>query len=261
MKRQNVILLLLSTMMSMLFVPGMQSQEIIAHRGFWKTEGSAQNSIAALMKADSIEVYGSEVDFWISSDGIPVVNHDATVTLNGKPLRVEDTPFETLRKVKLSNGEALPTVEEYLDALATCSHIKLIIEFKSHKSKEHEAELARKVIDMVHQRGLQTRVEYIAFGIHFVQLVNQLDPQADIYYLNGDMSPKVLSSLGAAGLDYHYEVLYQRPEWVQAAHELGQKVNVWTVNKPEDIQKVIGLKVDFITTNEPLLVRELLKKP
>ena len=27
---------------------------VIAHRGFWKTDGSAQNSIAALLKADSV---------------------------------------------------------------------------------------------------------------------------------------------------------------------------------------------------------------
>lgn len=28
-----------------------QSTQVIAHRGFWKTDGSAQNSIAALVKA------------------------------------------------------------------------------------------------------------------------------------------------------------------------------------------------------------------
>ena len=33
-----------------------QSTQVIAHRGFWKTDGSAQNSIAALVKADSIIV-------------------------------------------------------------------------------------------------------------------------------------------------------------------------------------------------------------
>ena len=27
---------------------------VIAHRGFWKTQGSAQNSITSLLKADSI---------------------------------------------------------------------------------------------------------------------------------------------------------------------------------------------------------------
>lgn len=45
-----------------------QSTQIIAHRGFWKTNGSAQNSIAALMKADSVGCYGSEFDVWLTDD-------------------------------------------------------------------------------------------------------------------------------------------------------------------------------------------------
>ena len=244
----------------LLGLSNLTGQEIIAHRGYWKTTGSAQNSIASLMKADSIALYGSEVDFWLSSDGVPVVNHDAEVTLNGEKLVVQDTPLATLRKVTLSNGETLPTVEEYLDAFAQCKHVKLIIEFKSHKSKEREDLLAEKVMDMVRQRGLQEKVEYIAFGVNFVQQARKLDPKAPVYYLNGDLSPQVLATMGLSGFDYHYNVLYKRPEWVKKAHELGQKVNVWTVNKPEDIQKVIDLKVDFITTDEPLLVREILQK-
>ena len=36
--------------------------QVIAHRGYWKTDGSAQNSIAALLKADSIGCYGSEFE-------------------------------------------------------------------------------------------------------------------------------------------------------------------------------------------------------
>ena len=240
-------------------VAPVQSQEIIAHRGYWKIEGSAQNSIAALMKADSIRAYGSEVDIWLSSDGVPVVNHDAHVTLDGEKLIVQDTPFATLRKVKLANGEPLPTMEEYLDALENCTHTKLIIEFKTHRSKESESELAKKVVDMVNARGLQERVEYISFGVHFVQEVKRLAPNAPVYYLNGDLTPKELSTLNLNGPDYHYNVFYKQPEWVKEAHELGQKVNVWTVNKPEDIQKMIDLKVDYITTDEPLLVKEILE--
>lgn len=246
--------------MLMLGVAGLNAQQIIAHRGYWKTDGSAQNSIASLRKADSIRVFGSEVDVWLSSDGIPVVNHDGHVTLNGKELIVQDTPLATLRKVKLANGETLPTLEEYLDAFAQCDHVKLIIELKMHKDKEREDLLAKQVIDRVHQRSLQERVEYISFGIHIVQQLRKLDPQAPVYYLNGDLSPQILATMGLNGFDYHYNVLYKRPEWVKKAHELGQKVNVWTVNRPEDIQKVIDLKVDYITTDEPLLVRETIEK-
>ena len=74
------------------------------------------------------------------------------------------------------------------------------------------------------------------------------------------MSPGVLSTMGVAGPDYNYNVLFQRPQWVKESHELGQKVNVWTVNRSEDIKTAIDLKVDSITTDEPLLVKEILQK-
>ena len=55
----------------------MQAQtKVIAHRGFWKTPGSSQNSISSLLKADSIGCYGSEFDVWIAKDNKLVVNHD-----------------------------------------------------------------------------------------------------------------------------------------------------------------------------------------
>lgn len=255
---KKILLSLISFLL--LGIVNTNAQEIIAHRGYWKTEGSAQNSIAALVKANEINVYGSEVDIWLSSDGVPVVNHDADVTLNGEKLLVQETPLATLRKVKLSNGETLPTVEEYLNAFKNCNNIKLIIEFKTHKTKEREDELARKVVDMVKEKGLQNRVEYISFGINFVQQAKRLHPEAPVYYLNGDLTPQIIKKMGLAGIDYNLNVINKNPNWVAESHDLGLKVNVWTVNKAEDIQSLIDHKVDFITTDEPLLARDILNK-
>ena len=43
---------LISALALVACIIGIQAQtQVIAHRGFWKTEGSAQNSIAALEKA------------------------------------------------------------------------------------------------------------------------------------------------------------------------------------------------------------------
>ena len=50
--------------------------QVIAHRGYWKAEGSAQNSLASLRKAAEAKVYGSEFDVQMTADGIVVVNHD-----------------------------------------------------------------------------------------------------------------------------------------------------------------------------------------
>ena len=64
---------------------------VVAHRGYWKTGGSAQNSIAALVKSDSIGCYGSEFDVWLSADGKIVVNHDPT--FKGKKICLRGWPW------------------------------------------------------------------------------------------------------------------------------------------------------------------------
>lgn len=88
-----------------------QAQEVIAHRGFWTTDGSAQNSLAALVKADSIHCYGSEFDVWLTTDNQLVVNHDATF----KGVTMQDATAKVCTAVQLDNGEQLPTLQQYLD--------------------------------------------------------------------------------------------------------------------------------------------------
>ena len=65
---------------------------------------------------------------------------------------------------------------------------------------------------------------------------------------------------GATGLDYHMGVIKKHPEWIKEAHDLGLKVNVWTVDETEEMKWLIEQKVDFITTNEPVVLLEELKK-
>ena len=61
------IILMVALIISVASVQAQKSQ-VIAHRGYWKTAGSAQNSITALQKADSIHCYGSEFDVWLTKD-------------------------------------------------------------------------------------------------------------------------------------------------------------------------------------------------
>ena len=107
-----------------------QAQEVIAHRGFWTTDGSAQNSLAALVKADSIHCYGSEFDVWLTTDNQLVVNHDATF----KGVTMQDATAKVCTAVQLDNGEQLPTLQQYLDK-AKSLKTRLILELKAHKSR------------------------------------------------------------------------------------------------------------------------------
>ena len=50
------------------------STKTVAHRGYWKCEGSAENSLTSLQKAHDVGCWGSELDIWLTSDGGLVVN-------------------------------------------------------------------------------------------------------------------------------------------------------------------------------------------
>ena len=102
--------ILFSAVALLAFVVSLQAQtQVIAHRGFWKTEGSAQNSITALEKAAKENLYGSEFDVQITADGKLIVNHDNKF----QGYVIGETPYSKLKKIRLSNGEKLPTLKKY----------------------------------------------------------------------------------------------------------------------------------------------------
>ena len=234
---------LISAIALLACIVGMQAQtQVIAHRGFWKTEGSAQNSIAALEKAAEEKLYGSEFDVQVTLDGKLIVNHDAKF----QGFVIAETPYKQLKKIRLNNGEKLPDLKKYLKKGKKLD-IQLILEIKSHKSKEVEDKMAADI------------VKYIAFSLNVCEQLAKLTPESEIAYLNGDITPTELKKKGINGIDYHYNVIEKHPEWVKEAHDLGMKVNVWTVNKEDMMKKLIDRKVDYITTDQPLELKKLLE--
>lgn len=235
---------------------GQAQTQVIAHRGFWKTEHSAQNSITALNKAAENKLYGSEFDVQLTADGVVVVNHDDTI----QGFTIGKTNYDNLKGLQLKNGEILPTLADYLQAGKKQAGIQLILEIKPHKTKEQEDQIAETTVKMVKEYGLEKQVEYISFSMNICEQLTKLTPNSAIAYLKSDVAPKELKAKGINGIDYHYKAIKKHPEWVNEAHELDMKVNVWTVNSLKDIQKMIDLKVDYITTDQPLEVTDLIKK-
>ena len=187
----------------------MQAQtKAIAHRGFWKTPGSSQNSITSLLKADSIGCYGSEFDVWLTKDSKLVVNHDPVYKM--RPM--EYSKGDALTGLKLSNGENLPSLEQYLK-VGKEHNTKLILELKALNSKKRETKAVQEILATVKKMGLESRMEYITFSLHAMKEFIRLAPAGTpVYYLNGELSPKELKELGAAGLDKQMAEIKKHPE-------------------------------------------------
>jgi glycerophosphoryl diester phosphodiesterase len=247
-----------------------QKPEVIAHRGFWNTEGSAKNSISALRNAIELGCYGSEFDLWVTSDGVPVVFHDAR-TATG--IEIQNATYDSLMRGAelLAGGERIPTLDEYVSVWeANDKKVKLIFEIKSHATPERDREAVMAVCEIVTARGIEPdMMEYISFSREVCKTLSQINDVAvdsgsgaviPVAYLEGDLTPaQAREQLGATGIDYPMGVLKAHPEWIAEAHALGMTVNVWTVVSPEDMRYFADAGVDYITTDAPDVLTELLK--
>jgi glycerophosphoryl diester phosphodiesterase len=240
--------------------------KIIAHRGFWDKSGSAQNSISSLKNAIELGVYGSEVDVWLTKDNYVIVHHDPYC----KGVYLEAATYDRLTGFPLVNGEAMPTLKQYIETAKRQQQTKLIVEIKSMsydvksgkpaEAIEQEKRLVAAVVKLVEEYGISDQVDYIAFSPDACRELIRINPKHRVAYLSGDKSPKELKDEGYWGLDYEKGILRKHPEWIKEAKALGLTTNVWTVNKAEDMLYFIDLGVNFITTDNPQLLIGLLTK-
>lgn len=231
--------------------------KIVAHRGFWKTDNSAQNTLTSFIKADSIGCFGSEIDVWLTVDDHLVVNHDK----NFKGLFMETAPFEEIRKITLPNGEKIPTLDEYLAEVRNHPDMKLVLEMKSLTDYSREDVCAKKIAELLCKHGVLDRTDIIVFSLNAAMTFRKIFPAGvKIFYLDGDLTPKKVKKLGLQGIDYSVKAMKRHPEWVEQAHKEGLEVNVWTVNTEEDMKYFYDLGVDYVTTDHPDKMIEFLKK-
>lgn len=231
-----------------------KKNKVIAHRGAWKNTGATENSIASLRHAAALGCEGSEFDVHMSADSVLYIHHDQTI--NG--ISIEKSLSNELSKIKLGNGEYLPTLESYLREGLKQSGTLLILEIKpSSISKERGIKLAGKVLQMVQDMRAQAWINYISFDYEICKKIIAADPYAKVAYLNGDKSPAELAADKFYGLDYNLSALQKNEHWIKEAHQKKLTVNAWTVNDEVQMDWLLDLKADFITTNEPEV---LLKK-
>lgn len=230
---------------------------IVAHRGFWKSEegGMSENSIASLSAAINNGFWGSECDIYLTSDDDIIINHDNRID----GLKIVSHTYDELSSHLLPNGEKRPSLDGYLARASKCAgNTVLVVEFKGLGDEEREDLMVARTFDALKAHGMfdPSKVAFISFGYNICKTVARLAPGFVNQYLNGDIAPDKLAAEGINGIDYEQGVFHLHPEWVELAHRLGMSVNVWTVNNPREIDYMIGLGVDAITTNVPLLVRE-----
>lgn len=149
---------------------------VVAHRGGSSEAGKAapDNSIASLIYAMELGCYASECDiYWTKDNNVIVAHADGQCRINGyHPW--EATVAEIRKAGNLSNGEIIPTLEEFIDKVmekkpdgtAYCTRLWLDIKNITVPSTLTQYPIAatQRACEIIKEKGAQNFVEFICTG-------------------------------------------------------------------------------------------------
>ena len=214
----------------------------IGHRG---AAGLApENTLASIERAISLGLDICEVDVRRTGDGHLVALHDAHVdrTTNGTGFVSEMSVLE-LRELDAGGGQRIPTLEDVL--LTVAGRIGLILEIKVQG-------LALPIFEIVRRVGITGPVIYASFIHEELRSIRETDSQA----LTAVLFPRltkapvaVAQKVRATHAGFNYRGV--TGPLVEACHQQGLAVLVYTVNDRHDIERMKSLGVDGIISDYP----------
>jgi len=251
---------------------------VIAHRGgrgLWP-----ENTLYAFRKAADLGADVLEMDIRQTADGVLVVLHDETVdrTTDGSgPVAALTLP--RLRELDAGyrwsadgdkthphrgQGFAVPSLKEVFSALPRA---RMNLEIKTR-----DATLSRPLCELIREHRMEHLVVVASFGQDAMDAFRSACPGVATAATAGEA--RRFFRLTALFLDPLFEPRAEAlqvperlgnldvltPKFVRAARRLNLKIDVWTVNEPDDMRRLIALPVDGIMTDYPDRMLALLGK-
>ena len=229
-----------------------RSPLVLGHRGAPRV--AQENTLEAFARARDLGADGVELDVRRTTDGVLVLHHDATIA--GFGLIMAST-FAAVR----SAHPAIPTLAEALEAtrgLLVNVEVKCL-PWDEDADPEHEVMAA--VVDLV----LESTAEVVisSFDLGAVDACRARAPHLPTAWLTNSQDVSIVAAI-AAEREHDWlhpdrgSMLIAPDTAVAACHDRGLRVNVWTVDDPDEMRVLTRAGVDGIITNVPDVARQTL---
>lgn len=244
---------------------------VIAHRGYCQI--APENTLPAFRLAKAAGADLIELDYHHTKDGKLVVIHDATLDRTtdatnqwgGSKIPVASKTLSELQSLDAGKrfnpqfaGTRLPSLLEALDVIQD-GNVTLI---------ERKAGDAAACVELLHERKLVNQVIVQAFDWDYLADFHRLEPRQVLGALGPPSTragkklteeEKVLSptwiaeakKTGASAIVWSRQVT---KEAVAHAQQQGLKVWVYTINNPAEAERLLGLGVNGLITDNPALI-------
>jgi glycerophosphoryl diester phosphodiesterase len=249
---------------------------VFAHRG-----GGGlypENTLGAFEYSAKMGVDVLELDVHATSDGVLVVNHDATVnrTTNGSG-RISEMTLEQVKKHDAGfnftpdggktfpfrgRGVTIPTLQEIFDSLPEMTF--------NVEPKQSTPSITTPLCAMIRERKMTGKVIVGSFRQTAVDEFRVACPEVATSATPSEVSEFLAMYKTGIGKSYSppmqaLQVPYKTgyfdivtKDFIETAHKLNLQVHVWTINDPTDMKNLIEMGADGIMTDYPDRLLELL---
>lgn len=226
---------------------------LYGHRG--ASARALENTMGAFALARRDGADGIELDVRLSADGELIVFHDEDLErIAGRPGRVEEMKWRDLAAVTLPGGERIARLEEVLGEMEP---LLVNVEIKP-PGWRRVREVVASVAACVARTRSAERVLVSSFDVAAVALVRRATQLRCGLLFHARQRRPLRHAWLAPVLRPHAlhpeRVLVDRAS-LGSWRARGYAVNVWTVDAPEELERLAGLGVDAIITNDPAAAR------
>ena len=235
---------------------------LFGHRG--ASLHAPENTLAAFELAYKYGADGIELDAKLTSNKQVVIIHDATVdrTCDGTGT-VRYMTFNEIRTLDAGvkfdpkyKGEKVPTLNEVFETLGK----KLLINVELTNYADPKDDLPEKVAELVKKHRLEKAILFSSFHPTTLRRIQKLLPETPAGLLAfpglpGALSRSFIGKMFSPHLihPYYSDV---NETFVKKEVRWGRKINVWTVDDKEEMERLIDLGVNGIITDDiPLGLR------
>ena len=225
---------------------------IIAHRGAAVLVSHPENTVAAFRRARAVASDWVELDVRRTADAKTAIHHDVHLA-DGRLI------------AELQRDELPTEVPDLDEALAACIGMGVNVEIKNFANEPDFDEshwLSQAVVEATRRADPPVSVIVSSFNIDAIDRVHALAPSlptALLTFALDDPRATIARCVASGHRALHpYDATVDRA-LVDAAHERGLAVNVWTVDAPDRIAALVAMGVDGICTNVPDIARGVLE--
>ena len=228
--------------------------KIVAHRGF--SSIAPENTLIAFQKAIDCKADYFELDVHRTKNDSIVVIHNSSVdktSSNGFKGEISEMNYSDLRAVNVGysrkfgtkyENEKIPTLREAL--VLARGKIKVCIEIKVNGTE-------KEVLKIVNDLGVKEDVIIFSFKYPVLAKIRQLDTDIPILWLINKADKKTLEHakiIGSNAIGVGPQTRLTK-EYLDFAHKNGIEVWKWTINKEDEMQRLIDLGLDGLITDFP----------